>query len=121
MAYRRFLEGWTREKVIAEIKTLYKNKGFINISTIRKDSEPLYKAMKLFFKDRNEAFKLAGVKPLERSAWDKEKIILQIREIKKRKEPLNPAYIREKYPQLYYAAYSRLGGWLKARKLDFPE
>lgn len=109
--YRR----WDRKKIVKEIKRRKKKGLPLKPSGLQKDDMALYIASRKHFGSWEKAMRASGLKyksPRLRT-WSKEKVLKEIREMKKKKIKVNHNYVYDHYRPLYSAGYRRFGTWRK--------
>lgn len=114
---------WDRKKVIGAIRERKKKGLSLSTFVLQKEDIGLYIAARKLFRSWEDAMKASGMeysKP-KRRKWSKEKVIGEIKKLKKRNIKVNHNYIYEHYRPLYSAGYHYFGNWrktLKAAGLD---
>jgi hypothetical protein len=113
---------WSKEKIVAEIKKLKKEKKPLNSNYIQENHKPLYMAAVKRYKSWGKAVSAAKIdykKIRLRKKLSVEEIKAEIIKLHKKKVDLAYPNMRANYQNLQAAAMRKLGdgSWDKARKL----
>jgi hypothetical protein len=114
---------WDRKKVIKEIRKRKKNGSSLSTFDIQKEDASLYLYAWKFFGSWKNAMKASGLRydrPVPQK-WSKDKVVNEIKKLKKKGEKVNHNYVYTYHRPLYSAGYRRFGNWrntLKAAGLD---
>lgn len=118
-SYRR----WNKKKIIRAIRKRKRDGLSISTYAIQKEDPSLYvRAVKIFGSWKN-VMKAAGLKydkPVPQK-WSKEKVVNEIKKLKKKGKKINHNFIFTHHRSLYSAAYRYFRSWrniLKAAGLD---
>lgn len=109
-------QKWNAEIVISAVKTLHLQGEKINAAYVQKKHGALYSAGVKYHGTWGKVLVAAGLTNAvpARNVWSKEIILAKIAEMAARKEPLNSAYVKERYGSLYTSAGNYFGGWAQA-------
>jgi hypothetical protein len=112
------LHKWTKESIIAELKRINNKIGRINPGYLDEHHSGLYGAIGRQFgggdleKGWNKAVKAAGFQPEAMRVWNKwkkEKIIAELKRIKKEEGRIDINYLYKNYHKLYTAIKRHFG------------
>jgi hypothetical protein len=114
---------WDRKKVIKAIRKRKKDGLSLSTEVITKEDSGLYYAAWKIFGSWKNTIKAAGLKydKAVPQKWSKEKVINEIKKLKKKGEKVNHNYVYTHHRPLYSAGYRRFGNWrnvLKAAGVD---
>jgi hypothetical protein len=106
-----------RSDWIAAIKNVYKRDGNVFAKYLQRKHPHLYDQSIWIFGDWDSALRAARFDPEEmriRSPGNEEKIIKEIRAMRRENLPLNAHYVMKHRPKLFSAAVLHFGSWSKA-------
>ena len=107
---------WDRKKIIKVIKQRKKKGLSLKPSTLLKEDGGLYISAQKYFGSWERAMRAAGLKyksPKLRR-WSKEKVLEEIRSMRRKKIKVNHNYVYDHHRYLYSAGYRQFGTWRKA-------
>jgi hypothetical protein len=114
---RRGYQPYGKSEWIAAIKKIHKNGGSIGAADLQDKNQNLYRLGVWIFGDWDKALRAAGVDPdtaRMRRFWDKEKIINELRRMRKQHLPLYPNYVMKNHHSLFHGALHEYGSWNEA-------
>jgi hypothetical protein len=114
---RRGYRPYGKREWIAAIKKIHKNGGSIGAAHLQHKNQNLYQLGVWIFGDWDKALRAAGVDPDTariRRFWDKEKIIHELRRMRKQHLPLYPNYVMKNHHSLFHGALHEYGSWNEA-------
>jgi hypothetical protein len=103
---RRGYQPYGKREWIAAIKKVYQRDGNVFARRLQKKYLHLYTQGTWLFGDWDKALRAAGFVPDKmrlHKFWDREKVIKEIRSLRKRNEPLHARYAIRNYPGLFEA------------------
>src|SRR3989344_6120011 len=112
---------WSKSKVIASIKVIYRKEGKLNCRFVSRHYSDIYAAARAYFGKWGIAVKTAGfsydsVCVKRRQGWSKTKVLAEIVARKKTGKSLNGSIVSKEDGGLYFAARQYFGkkGWKRA-------
>ena len=99
---------------IAAIKKIYSSDGDISTGYLQDNYLHIYVQGVWIYGDWDKALGAAGFNPERmrlRRFWNQDKIIAGIRQIRRRKLPLNAHYVMKNHPSLFSGAVRQFGSW----------
>jgi len=114
---RRDYRPYSKRDWVAAIKKIYKRNAQIFPGSLQEKHQQLYHQGAWLFGDWDKALRAAGFDPEQmrlRSFWDREKVILGIRTLRKQNLPLYAKYVMKNHPNLFSGALRQYGSWNKA-------
>ncbi|GIW76909.1 MAG: hypothetical protein KatS3mg104_1972 [Phycisphaerae bacterium] len=106
---------WNKERIIAELKALYKKKVDLSYNNLAKKRQALVSAAAYHFKSYRNAVEKAGINYEEivrRPRWNKQKVIAIIKSAKKKGWDLNWSSVTKRRDDLGKAAFAAIQGRL---------
>jgi hypothetical protein len=116
---RRGYQPYGKREWIAAIKKLHKQGGKLFAGDLQDKHAYLYSQGVWFFGDWNSALRAAGFDPemaRMRRFWNNEKIINELRQMRKQNLPLYAKYVMKNHSNLFHGALAIYGSWNKAVK-----
>lgn len=106
---------WTKERIIAELKALYKKKVDLSYNNLAKKRQALVSAAAYHFKSYRNAVEKAGIDYEEiarRPRWNKQRVIAIIKSARKKGWDLNWSSVTRRRDDLGKAAFAAIQGRL---------
>lgn len=106
---------WSKERIIAELKTLYKKKVDLSYNNLAKKHQALISAASYHFKSYRNAVEKAGInyeEVVRRPRWNKQRVIAIIKSAKKKGWDLNWSSVTKRRDDLGKAAFAAIQGRL---------
>ena len=114
---RRDYRPYSKRDWIAAIKKVYKRNEHVFAGFLQEKHQQLYHQGTWLFGEWDKALRAAGFDPEQmrlRSFWDREKVILGIRALRKQNLPLYAKYVMKNHPNLFSGALRQYGSWNKS-------
>ena len=114
---RRGYQPYGKREWIAAIRKIRKNGGSIRAGDLQHKDQNLYQLAVWLFGDYDKALSAAGFDPQQmrlRRFWNDEKIVQELRRMRKRNLPLYANYVMRNHPNLFSGAVRQYGSWNKA-------
>ncbi len=114
---RRDYRPYSKKDWIAAIKKVYSRDEQVFAGFLQEKHQQLYHQGTWLFGDWDKALRAAGFAPEQmrlRSFWDREKVVLGIRALRKQNLPLYPTYVMKNHQNLFHGALRQYGSWNKA-------
>ena len=114
---RRDYHPYGKSDWIAAMKNVYKRDGQVFAGYLQDNYPNLHSQGTWLFGDWDKALRAAGFEPENARMWgfwDQEKLIRQIRGMRKKNLPLNAKYAMKNHQKLFSAAVRQCGSWSKA-------
>jgi hypothetical protein len=109
---------WTKERILAELKSIYQSGEDMSYSSMAQHHSSLYHSSRLRFGRYSEALKAADIQyekfQRRHALWTDEDVVSGIQRLWLEKVYLSPSNIQKNEPSLYVAAVRRFGGWFDA-------
>jgi hypothetical protein len=117
LSSRRDYHPYSKRDWIEAIRDIHKQGGSVFARDLQTRHPPLYHQGIWIFGDWDKALRAAGFVPEKmrrRRSWDKERIISELRRMRKQNLLLYAHYIMKNRPHLFSAALRHYGSWNKA-------
>jgi hypothetical protein len=114
---RRGYYPYGKSDWVSAIKEVYKRDGNVFARRLQNKYPHLYTQGTWLFGDWDKALRAAGFDPETmrmRRFWDREKIINEVRRMRKQKLPLYARYVMKNHSRLFHRALAAYGSWNKA-------
>jgi hypothetical protein len=114
---RRGFYPYGKHEWIAAIKNINKHGGSVFAGDLQDNHPHLYNQGVWIFGDWDSALRAAGFEPERmriRRFWDKERVVKEIRALRRRKLPLTPSQVIKNHTDLFSGALRQYGSWNKA-------
>jgi hypothetical protein len=111
------IEHYGKREWIAVFKRVYKNDGHLSTMQLQHRHPQIYEQEIWIFGDWDKALRGAGFDPKimrMRAVWDREKVIVQIRRMRKQSLPIYAHYAMKNHQSLFRAALRQFGSWNQA-------
>ncbi|MGC4030934.1 MAG: hypothetical protein QM754_04190 [Tepidisphaeraceae bacterium] len=106
---------WTKERILAELKSLHRKKRDLSYNSLAKTNQALVSAAAYHFKSYRTAIEKAGIDyadVVRRPRWTKPRVIALIKQAKRKGQDLNWASVTKRRDDLGRAAFAAIQGRL---------